>query len=95
MEQVKYQLEIVKEGLKPAALLKGSIQGIIGSGELKSNAVSTSAGLAAGWLARKLFTLNSKNLIRKTLGYGVQFIATKLVTNKMPAIMKKTPGSGN
>ncbi len=88
-EQVKVQLVIVKESLKPSSLIKSSLGAIAGSKEARSSALGTTAGLAAGWLARKLFTLNSKNFVRNILGYGIQAVTTNLVQKKLPGLTEK------
>ena len=86
MENIKLQLHQVKASLQPGALIKSSLKAITTSKEIKGTALTTTAGLAAGWVARKLFTLNSKSLIRKAIGYGVQLATTKLVTKKLPRL---------
>ncbi len=89
MEVVKAQLQVVRESLKPSSLIKNSFKSITGSGDLKHMAIDTSAGMAAGWVARKLFTLNSKGFVRKILGYGLQYITTNIVTKKLPELREK------
>ena len=89
MEVVKAQLLVVRESLKPSALIKNSWKAITNSDDIKHTAIDTSAGLTAGWVARKLFTLNSKSFVRKILGYGLQYITTNLVTNKLPELREK------
>ncbi len=91
MEQVKAQLAIVKESLKPSSLIKSSLGAIAGSNEIRVSALGTTAGVAAGWVARKLFTLNSKSMARKILGYGIQALTTNLVKKKLPNLLEKHP----
>lgn len=86
MESLKLQLNGVKESLQPGALIKSSLRAIASSREIKGTALSTTAGIAAGWVARKLFTLNSPNLLRKAIGYGLQLATAKLVAKKLPQI---------
>jgi len=86
MESLKLQLHGIKESLQPGALIKSSLRAIASSTEVKGTALTTTAGVAAGWVARKLFTLNSKSLIRKAIGYGLQLATTKLVAKKLPQL---------
>lgn len=89
MDVVKAQLMVVRQSLKPSSLIKNSFKSITSSGDLKHTAIDTSAGVAAGWAARKLFTINSKGFIRKILGYGLQYITTNMVAKKLPELREK------
>lgn len=90
LEEIKQQAVMLFEGLKPSALLKNAIDDITTSPALKHSVVDTSLAVGAGWLARKAFTFNSKNIFRKLLGYGLQYIATNVVSEKMPEWREKT-----
>ena len=89
MEVVKAQLLVVKELLRPSVIIKNSLKAVTGSDDVKHAAIDTSAGLATGWLARKLFTFNSHGFVRKILGYGLQYITTNIVTKKLPELREK------
>lgn len=84
LEDLKQQAVVLFEGMKPSALLKNAIDDITGSPVLKHSVVDTSLAMGAGWLARKAFTFKSKNIFRKVLGYGLQYITTNVVSEKMP-----------
>ena len=86
MFELKAQAAVVAESLRPSELAKSVIQEITGSADLKHAAVDTSVGLAAGWLAQKIFTLNSPNAIRRMLGFGLQYITTNIITKKMSGL---------
>ncbi len=86
---LKIQSRELMEDLKPSALLKTAFKDVVSSKAVKSDVMNTSIGMGAGWVARKLFTFNSKNLFRKVAGYALQYITTNLVTKKIPAIKDK------
>ena len=86
---IKLQKQEILEGLRPSALIKNAFNEITSSKEIQHNAIDTSLGIGAGLLARKLFTLNSKNIFRKMTGFALQFITTSLVAKKMPVIRGK------
>ena len=90
MAEIKQRSAALKDGLRPSALLKNAVQSITGSPAIRHTAVDTSVGMAAGWAARKIFTLNSKNIFRKLLGYGLQYIATNVVIKEMPKLREHT-----
>ena len=88
-EDLKQQAVELFEELKPSALLKSALHEITASSTLKHSVVDTSLAVGAGWLARKAFTFNSKNIFRKLLGYGLQYITTNVVSEKMPGLRNK------
>jgi hypothetical protein len=89
MAGIKVQMQEISEDLKPAVLVKNAFNEIAGNTNLKHTIIDTSLGIGAGFLARKLFTSNSKNIFRKMTGYALQLIATNIVTKKMPVMREK------
>ena len=80
----------ISEALRPSVLVKNAFNEIFVSKNLQRNAIDTSMGIGVGWLVRRLFTINSKNIFRRMTGYALQVITTKLVTKNMPWIREKT-----
>ena len=89
LADIKEQFSVVKQSLRPSSLVKQAFNDIKGSKKIQRNALDTSVGMGAGFLARKIITFNSKNILRKLTGYALQYITTKLVTKKMPGIRGK------
>ena len=52
--------------------------------DIRSMAINTFIGLAAGYLTRKFVVRNSSNIFKRTLGVAVQSGITKMVYRKWP-----------
>ncbi|MBL0357625.1 MAG: hypothetical protein IPP72_12425 [Chitinophagaceae bacterium] len=89
MALLKTQALKVLEGFKPTSILKSTIAEIASSKDLKAGAVDISLGMGAGWLVRKAFQANSKNIFRKLTGFVLQTITTSIITRKMPVLRQK------
>lgn len=83
-EGLKATGESIKQTLKPANLLKSGLETVRDTPSIKTIALNTFIGLAAGYITRKLVVGKSHNVIRKTLGVIVQAGITKMVHNKLP-----------
>ena len=78
-QQLKAQLYIVYESLKPVNLVKNALQDISSSPFLIDNILSTGLGIASGFLTNKIFIGRSGSIIRKLLGTILQFGVTNTV----------------
>jgi len=76
----------IAESLKPINLLKSTLKETITAPQLKENAVSTTIGLAAGYLSKLLFINVSRNPLIKILGTVLQFTFTKMVAKNPEGI---------
>ncbi len=70
------------EGLKPANLLKNTLNEVQQSLPLKHNLLKVALGLGAGYFSRKLVVGKSAGFIHKALGAALQFGITHLVAKK-------------
>jgi hypothetical protein len=52
--------------------------------DIRSMAINTFIGLAAGYITRKFIVRNSGNIFKRTLGVAVQGGITKMVYRKLP-----------
>jgi len=52
--------------------------------DIRSMAINTFIGLAAGYFTRKFVVRNSNNIFKRTLGVAVQSGITKMVYRKLP-----------
>jgi hypothetical protein len=81
------QLKITFESLKPVNLLRNTIKDISTSPDLIDNIIGNLAGLASGYLSKKIFVGKSGNLIRKIIGAFVQLGVSKFVSH-YPEVIK-------
>ena len=78
-EQLKEQLHLTIESLKPVNLLKSTIKDISSSPYLIDNILGTATGLASGYLSRKIIVGASGNILRKLFGVVLQLGVTNMV----------------
>ncbi len=76
---LKGQLHFTYESLKPINLIKNSLSKVIKSPLLVDDILSTIAGLATGYVSKKIVVGTSGNLIRKSIGSILQFAITNIV----------------
>ena len=67
------------ESLKPVNLVKNAMQSIITSPEIQRDAVTTAASVAAGYVAKKIVTGNSRDTLRNALGTFLEVGVTNMV----------------
>jgi len=83
-EGLKSTGESIKQTLKPANLIKSGLETVRHTPSIKTIAINTFIGLAAGYISRRFIVGKSHSIIRKTLGVIVQAGITKMVHNKLP-----------
>lgn len=76
---LKDQFYVVYESLKPLNILLRTLKDISSSPNLIDNVLSTTIGLASGYLSKKIFIGTSGNLIRKLIGSALQYGVTDVV----------------
>jgi hypothetical protein len=81
-EDLKDQMHIILESLKPANILKHTIHEVQESTELKHNLFKVALGLGAGYFSRKLIIGKSAGLVKKALGTALQYGITNFVAKK-------------
>lgn len=77
------------ESLKPLNLLKSGFQGILSSGDTKSNLLGSAIGLGSGLLSKKLLIGPSTSIFKKALGAAVQFGIAGLIAKNAETIKEK------
>jgi hypothetical protein len=77
---LKAQLRQTAESLKPSNLIKGVISESEHSPGIMDKLFSALAGLLAGYLAKKVVTGESRNLLKKIFGMAVQLFVANLVS---------------
>ena len=83
---LKAQFYIVYDSLKPVNFLKSTLHDISSSPLLVDNIMSTTMGIASGFLTNRVFVGASGSLIRKLLGSVLQFGVTNVVAQHPESI---------
>jgi hypothetical protein len=84
--QLKDQLYITYESLKPINLLRSTLKEITSSRDLIDNISGTVMGMAGGFLSKKIFIGKSGSAFRKLIGSLLQFGITNLVSRNSEVI---------
>lgn len=84
--QLKDQLYITYESLKPINLLRNTLKEISSSQYMIDNISGTAMGLAGGFLSKKIFVGKSGSAFRKLIGSILQFGITNLVSQNSEVI---------
>jgi hypothetical protein len=74
------------ESVKPINLIVNTFKDMTESKELKDSVLSTTVGLAAGYLSRNLFDDSSESPLKKMFGTAIMLGLTNVVTRNPEAI---------
>lgn len=85
-QQLKEQLQITYESLKPVNLIRSALQEVTSLPYLTDNILGATVGLASGYLTKKIAVGRSGNIIRKLFGIMLQFGVTNLVAQNPETI---------
>jgi hypothetical protein len=83
---LKEQFFVVVESIKPVNILRSTISQVTSSPDLLSGMLSTTVGLAAGYLSNKTLVGSSANLFKKLLGTVLQFGITTMIVKNPDAV---------
>ena len=78
----------ILESISPASMLRSALTDVAQSPELRNNAIHTAIGIGAGFLGKKIYQGNSKNIFRKITGTAIEFLIANFVRKKIPEIQK-------
>ncbi len=78
-QHLKEQLFFTIESIRPASLIKGTLKDLASSPKLYENILGAAAGLATGYLSKKIVIGFSGGIVRKILGSFLQIGVTGLV----------------
>lgn len=84
---MKQQFHLAYESMKPVNLIKSTFAEVVASQEIREKVLTTTAGLAAGFVSKKLFEGASHSPLRKLLGTALMFGITEVI-NKNPEAVK-------
>jgi len=77
---LREEVLLTYDNLKPANLLRNMAKDLVSTDSLKKDLVETAAGLASGFITRKLITRNTRNPALKLVGLTIQMGIAALVS---------------
>jgi hypothetical protein len=88
MAELKMAAGNIIDSLSPSNMVKNVLKDIAVSPGLRSTAINTAIGIGAGFLGKKLYVGNSKNILKKVAGSAMQFVIANFVRKKIPEIQE-------
>lgn len=82
-EELKDQLELTFESVKPINILKGTLEDFKHSTETKSDFLQAALSIAGGYLSKKIVMGKSDSIFKKIIGYVLQYGLTKFISKKV------------
>ncbi len=83
LKEIKQSTIALRQSIQPVQLLKQAVGGITTPLGFKNKLFTLTASLAAGVVAKKIFTGATSNIIKKIAGIGIQTVVSKIVTNRL------------
>lgn len=81
-EDLKDHFHVLLNDLKPANILKNTLQEVQESTSLKHNLLKVAIGLGAGYFSRKMVIGKSAGFVKKALGTALQYGITNFIAKK-------------
>ena len=81
-ESLEDEVHAMLESMKPANILKHTLEEVRESTELKHNLFKVVLGLGVGYFSRKLIVGKSAGIVKKVLGTALQYGITQFVVKK-------------
>ncbi len=85
-QALKEQFRITFESLKPANLIKSSLNELTSSSEIKNSLFETVVSILTGYLTKKMMVSSNSNPLMKILGAVLQFGVTTLIAKNAESI---------
>ncbi|MDY0280171.1 MAG: hypothetical protein RBR35_06395 [Salinivirgaceae bacterium] len=79
-ELLRSEFHQIYESIKPATLIKATLNDLVSSAELGNNVLTNAVGYGGGYLSRKIVVGTSKNPFRKLLGLAIQIGVSSFVS---------------
>lgn len=92
-QALKFNAKSTAQSLKPVNLVRVGLSGakkVAATRDIRSLALDTFIGIAAGYLTRKIVVGKSRNIFKRTIGTAIQAAIIKLVYRNLPMIKHKT-----
>jgi hypothetical protein len=83
---LKEQFFAIVESIKPVNLIRSTFNQVTSSPDLLGGLLSTTLGLAAGYISNKTLVGSSANLFKKLLGTVLQFGITTMIVKNPEAV---------
>ncbi|OYX22787.1 MAG: hypothetical protein B7Z06_11170 [Flavobacteriales bacterium 32-35-8] len=81
--ELKEQLNITYQELRPSRLLNRAINDIKEEPQLKGNILESILSLAGGYFSKRIIVGKSNSIFKNLLGYGIQYLATKIISKNI------------
>lgn len=88
LEEVKEHIEFIQESLRPANLLKTTLNDFTSSSDLKEAILAKVVAMGTGYLMKKITIGSSDNPLMKIVGQLLQFGVTNLIMNRSEQIFE-------
>ena len=86
LQQLKEQVYLTIESLKPVNLIKSTLHEVVSSPYLIDNILGVAMGLTSGYITKKIAFGKSVSVIRKILGTLLEFGITNVVAQNTDSI---------
>lgn len=83
---LKEQFQTTYESLKPANLIKNTLNELTSTPDLKGDLLNATLGLAAGFLSKKVVVGSTENPLKQVLGTLLQIAVTSIVSKNADGI---------
>jgi hypothetical protein len=88
LAELKQLAGSIVDSVSPASIIRNTLKDIAVSPDLRNNVINSAIGLGAGFVGRKIYVGNSKNLFRKITGSAVQFMIANFIRKKIPEMQE-------
>ena len=80
-EDLKYSAGLLVESLKPANIIRDTFKNTVQSPGFGKSLLRGAAGLAVGFITKRLFVNSSAGFVKKAIGTAVELGVAKMVTS--------------
>jgi hypothetical protein len=88
MAELKRLAGNIVDSVSPAGIIKSTLKDIAVSPDIRNNVINAAIGLGAGFVGKKIYVGNSKNIFRKLTGAAVQFMIANFIRKKIPEMQE-------
>ncbi|MDD2565014.1 MAG: hypothetical protein PHU27_12445, partial [Salinivirgaceae bacterium] len=85
-ELLRSEFHQIYESIKPANLIKATLNDLVSSSDLGNNVLTSAVGYGSGYLSKKIVVGTSKNPFRKLLGLAIQIGVSSFVSQHSETI---------
>lgn len=82
-EDLKNQMDITFQSMKPIAILKGTLDDLKHFPEIKTHILQLATSLIGGYISKKMLVGNPTSMFKKITGYILQFGLTNFISKKV------------